>query len=612
MMTHASVTALQVTDEDFLVASLIERCPKAMMIRELMANAIEAARLAPEGQRLIEISSQVIDDVPKLTIWNTGPGMDAAELLHISNIASSIGKERSLTANFGMGAKVASLPSNQRGIRYRSCKFGRVHEVILCKRDGIYGRLRRYHPDTGEYLEVIDATELSESEGRALDHDWTEVVLLGNEADQNTVSDPYNGDPDQDTQWLATYLYHRFYRLRDDVRVTLYEGTHKLDGKRRFSPISARLNVFEKHQTVDAANGIKIHYLYDAPYDKATGSGHNKSISGAVASAVSTCAIIYKDEMYDVRKGRSWTFDAPIFGIPFGAKHISVHIELPDNQAVVPDAYRQFLRHSLGEQLHVSANDFAELVRENRPQWLIEIIRAFAPDSATSDDIRNELQNLLNHLRVRRISPKVVSHGNTNVAPGNGAAADAGGRGSANGSGVDRPRKTPTDLSVLPTGAKRAEMFKNLERAPEIIPLTEDEEIEEKGLKGRAARFVMEAGQLFVNMQYPAISEMRTQLESEYADAPDPEMLRSLAKQHAERTMILRVGRTVVYALAKQLNTEWDQKALDTAASPESLSMAADDFTDALQNVRRDIGRKLRTSRVVAEPDEVAEAIASH
>jgi hypothetical protein len=46
-------------------------------------------------------------------------------------------------------------------------------------------------------------------------------------------------------------------------------------------------------------------------------------------------------------------------------------------------------------------------------------------------------------------------------------------------------------------------MFKNLERAPEIIDLTTDEEIDEKGLKGRAARYVMEAGQLFVNMEYP-------------------------------------------------------------------------------------------------------------
>jgi hypothetical protein len=110
---------------------------------------------------------------------------------------------------------------------------------------------------------------------------------------------------------------------------------------------------------------------------------------------------------------------------------------------------------------------------------------------------------------------------------------------------------------------------------------------------------------LFVNMQYPAIAEMQGQLESEYADA-EPEIIRALAKQHAERTMILRVGRTVVYALAKQLNKEWDQRALETASSPESLSMAADDFTDALQNVRRDIGRKLRMNRLTTETQPLA------
>ena len=593
------VTALEVADEDFLVASLIERCPKTMMIRELMMNAIEAARLAPEGKRQIEISAEPVDGTAKLAIWNTGPGMDAAELLHISNIASSIGQEKSLTGNFGMGAKVASLPSNQRGIRYRSCKLGRVHEVILCKRKGVYGRLRRFHPETGEFLEVVDVTDLAAEEPRPLDFDWTEVLLLGNEADQDTVKDPYNGDPEQDAQWLATYLYHRFYRLPPGLRVILAEGTHKLDGNRPFLPIPARLHLFQKYETVECRNGIKIHYLFDAPYDKSSGSGHNKSISGALASAVSTCAVIYKDEMYDLRKSKNWTFDAPIFGVPFGAKHISIHVELPDHYPIVPDAYRQFLRYAQGEQPHLSAKDFADLVRENRPEWLIEIIRSFAPDSATSDDIRNELQNLLNELRVKRTSPKIVFNGTAHVASGSGPGAVMA-KNLGDGSNGDHPRKIPADLTVIPTGAKRAELYKNLERAPEIILLLEDEEIEEKGLKGRAARFVMEAGQLFVNMQYPAINEMRAQLETEYA-AADPEMIRMLSKQHAERTMILRVGRTVVYALAKQLNKEWDQRALETASSPESLSMAADDYTDALQNVRRDIGRKLRTARVVME-----------
>lgn len=606
-MLSSAVSALQIADDAFLVASLIERCPKTMMIRELTMNALEAAKMAPEGQRLVEFSVKDIDGVPKLTIWNTGRGMDGHELLRICDIASSIGKEKSLTGNFGMGAKVASLPSNQRGMRYRSCKNGRVHEVILCKRDGVYGRLR--YQDGDEFFEVIDVTDTAAGEGRATDHDWTEVVLFGNTADQDTVRNPYNGDPEQDAQWLATYLYHRFYRLPHGLKVQLLKGTHKLDGNRPFLPIPARLGFFEKHETVDAAGGIKIHYLYDAPYEKATGSGHNRSISGAVASAVSTCAIVYRDEMYDVRKGKNWTFDAPIFGIPFGAKHVSIHIELPDDYQAFPEGYRQFLRYSQGEQAQVQASDFAELVRENRPNWLLELIRSLAPDSSTNDDIRNELQNLLNHLRVKRFSPKLGPNGNANAASGGGPGSESS-RGSAGGGtgGGEGTRQKPTDLSTLPTGAKKAEMFKNLERVPEIIPLYEDAEIEEKSIKGRAARYYMEASTIFVNMQYPAIADMRAQLEAEYAGAHDVEIMRSLANQHAERTMVLRVGRTVVYALAKQLNKEWDQKALETASSPESLSMAADDFADSMQSVRRAIGKALRVSRGGSEATDATEA----
>jgi hypothetical protein len=418
----ATVTALEVVNEPFLVASLIERCPKTAMVRELMMNALEAARFAPEGRRLVEISATPINGTPKLTIWNTGPGLDAVELQRICNIASSLGKEQSLHGNFGMGAKVASLPSNQRGMRYRSCKHGKVHEVILCKLDGVYGILRRHDQETGDYLEVIDVTEIAEGDGRSLTEDWTEVLLHGNEEKQDTAKDPYNGDPEQDAQWLATYLYHRFYRLPDGVKVTLLKGTHKLDGNRGFSPIPGRLSFFERHETVACANGIKIHYLYDSPYP---GTGHNNSIKGAVASAVSTCALIYKDEMYDLRKGKNWTFDAPIFGIPFGPRHISVHIELPDDYPIVPDGYRQFLRYAQGEQPNVVATDFAELVRDQRPEWLIELIRSLAPDSPTSDDIRNELQSLLNNLRVRRVSPRVTLNGAAHVTNGSGPASEA-------------------------------------------------------------------------------------------------------------------------------------------------------------------------------------------
>jgi hypothetical protein len=296
----------------------------------------------------------------------------------------------------------------------------------------------------------------------------------------------------------------------------------------------------------------------------------------------------------------------PIFGIPFGPKHISVHIELPDNYPVLPEGYRQALRYVAGEQPQVQVSHFADIVREHRPQWLIELIRSFAPESSSNDEIRDELQKLLNDLRVRRSSPKVSADGQSPVTTGSGPASDAGRDHSASGSNGEGARHKPTDLSILPTGAKRADLYKNIDRAPEIRLLREESEIEEKQLKGRAARYYLDSNDLFVNMQYPAIAEMSAQLEAEYASASDPELMRSRALEIAETTMIRRVGRTVVFALAKQLNKEWAHKDVETASSPESLSMAADDFAYAMPNARRAMGKTFPAKRKTEIPSSVS------
>ena len=83
MSNSPNVTALRVADEDFLVASMIERCPKTMMIRELVMNAIEATVNAPSGEQTIELMPKLIGGVEKLCIWNSGPGMSSEELHQI-------------------------------------------------------------------------------------------------------------------------------------------------------------------------------------------------------------------------------------------------------------------------------------------------------------------------------------------------------------------------------------------------------------------------------------------------------------------------------------------------------------------------------------------------
>ena len=594
-MTAASITPIQIDDTDFLVATTIERCPRMMMIRELAKNALEAASQAPGGQRQVIFRTVDFGETPKLAIWNTGPGMDADELYRMCDLASSIRKEKGLDANFGMGAKVASLPSNKHGMIYRSCKAGVVNEVIICQRDGRYGRLRRDLGD-GSFSEVINVTELAQEEGYDLSHDWTEVRLLGNDEEQETARAPYNGDPVVDAQWLATYLYHRFYRLPEGVRVTLLAGTHKLgDGTRAFEPLPRRAaaGAFGRTETVDAPGGIKIHYFYDPPYDKAP--SHNRSISGAIQSALSLAGVVYKDELYDVKTGRAWSINAPLFGIPFGSKHISVHVELPDDAPVLPEAYRQFLRYQSGEQDTVQATHFGDLVAQHRPQWLIDLIRSFAPESTSSDEIRDELQKLLDDFRVRRVAPRTTPSGikfvDSTTGVGNQPTREGDG-----GGGGSRPKTKHVDLNLAPQGSKAADLWKDRERAPEIVLLRTPEEIDEKQLRARAARYY-ENGQLFLNMLYPSIGEMREALEASYATVADLDSMREAAVRQAEKSTVLRVGRAVVFALAKQLNKEWDSDAVRHALAPESLSLAADDFYDSIQSARRSMGRQFRPNR---------------
>lgn len=595
MTNELSVTPLQIDDTDFLIASTIDRCPKTMMIRELTQNALEAASEAADNRKQVVFKVVDFDGVPKLAIWNSGPGMDAQELFQMCDLASSIRKQKGLDANFGMGAKVASLPSNRLGMIYRSCKAGTVSEVILCQRDGRYGRLHR-RLDSGEVTDVIDVTDLAKDEGYNLEDDWTEVRLLGDHEVQDTALNPYDGNPICDAQWLATYLYHRFYRLPEGVKVVFNSGTHKLGlGTRNFETMlgRAKAGVFERVDTVDGPGGIKIHYFYDPPYEKSP--SHNRSISGSIQSALSTGGVVYKNELYDVKTGRGWSINAPMFGIPFGSKHISVHVELPDDYLVRPEGYRQFLRYLGGEQQQVHFTDFGDIVAQYRPNWLIELIRSFAPESQSSDDIRDELQKLLDDLRVKKVSPRITNPGmiqvDSNAGVGTQITKDGG-----IGGGALQPRTKHTDLNVAPTGAKSADLWKDRERAPEIIFLRTAEDIDEKQLRGRAGRYY-ENGQLFINMQYPSIAAMQEALELHYATVADIDNMRNAARLQAEKTMILRVGRAVVFALAKQLNKEWDHDSMKQALMPESLSLAADDFIDSLQSARRSMGRMFRPNR---------------
>ncbi len=565
MSDPAMIAPLRVANEAFLVSSMIERCPKTMMIRELVVNGLEAAEHAPGHLRRVIIGSRMQEGARKLCIWNTGPGMTAAELLKITDLASSLRKQNSLDRNFGMGAKVASLPSNRHGLRYRSCAGGRVSEVMLGYRDGTYGRLRQ----GPESAEVIDATEACRTEGGYdLSFDWTEVLLCGNAPKQDTVAAPYDGAPQVGPDWMGHYLETRFFRLPSDVTLTLMPEIWGGAAPRDMVGLDGRRAQFGRTETRTTPSGVKIHYYFDPPE-----GGSTRSAAGAIAPGTARSSVVFRNEMYDLRGGETWLHDAPVYGIPFGAKFCSVFVELPDEYPVWPEGYRQFLRFRGNDQRQVQLTDFSALVRAYIPGWLAEIIRAFGPRQAQYvAEISDELRALLAELGVQAQSPAPTALPAAAAKP----------------AAVKPPS---TETAAQPQSASKEPPKPKppvFERPPEIIGLRSSEMIKERALEGRAAKFYPQSHQIFINLSYPAIEEMASALVLEHgldSDNDDEEAVRRIATEVAEWCLTKRVTRALVYSLAKK-GLGWRPEEVTRGQSPESLSLVADDWAGLMDTAR--------------------------
>ena len=212
--------ALVFSNIPFAVTSLIDRAPHWTMIRELSMNAIEAAAQA-SGEKIVQWTTGSYKGVRKAVIWNTGPGMSPRELKAATDLACEINKFLGLDENFGVGAKVSSLANNKLGMRFRSCKAGRVSEVMLGydPQKKQYVRFE-YELKNGASDTVIDVTAAAIREGKRVDFDWTEVMLLGNSEGQDTAARPFANELTE-TTYVATALYRRFYRLPEGVKLRL-------------------------------------------------------------------------------------------------------------------------------------------------------------------------------------------------------------------------------------------------------------------------------------------------------------------------------------------------------------------------------------------------------
>ncbi len=149
-----------------------------------------------------------------------------------------------------------------------------------------------------------------------------------------------------------------------------------------------------------------------------------------------------------------------------------------------------------------------------------------------------------------------------------------------------------------PEGAQVSLSSKALERIPDVKILLDPEQIADKLLKGRAGKFYKDGQELFINGLYPVVERMAAELESEFVGTADPEEIREAALRASRKCMAFRVGKVVCFALSKRLAEDWSVDDLDTATSPESLSMAADDYRQSLTVGKKWVKELLKVNQV--------------
>ncbi|ABS15986.1 MULTISPECIES: hypothetical protein [Brucella/Ochrobactrum group] len=293
---------------------------------------------------------------------------------------------------------------------------------------------------------------------------------------------------------------------------------------------------------------------------------------------------------------------------------MTIEIVLPDS-AALPNQYRDALT-TVEDRSILNTDDFSGYVRELMPEWVKDVIReAHPPSDENLDDLQSDLQKLLDEFRLPTptYSKSLKSTERTDQSDeGLDEAEKADLDPLANeedrflrGEGHSGNRATSKKIRKAPEGAKLSKEAQALERAPTIEILRELSEIEAKGIKGRAGKYYRDAQTLFVNGLYSAVDRMTSELELHFAGQAEPEALRGIILSAAQRSTAYRVGKATCYAISKRLADDWPLEDLERATSPESLSLAADDYHQSLNAARKWIRSELKVKGFLEDETEM-------
>ena len=284
-------------------------------------------------------------------------------------------------------------------------------------------------------------------------------------------------------------------------------------------------------------------------------AGRSLLDSGALLPSHGIGGVVFQDEIYALLAGSAWSSSAASFGIPYGARHVTLLLEVPKDWGLIPDTYRQFLRRADGTPDAFTVDRFAETIQALCPGWIRRRLSQLGKRPTMNSRLEREIADI------------------------------------ARSVGVEANWQSGSLELSCRSGAQMT--------ISEVICLGDTREIADRWLTDRAAECSSSSEQLFLNCAYPPVLELRSALETYlkneigFVDA----RLQILAGIAAERRLLRRILRAVVLAFAKRdLRNLWSDEHCEKAMSPEALTAASETICEEMAPALAEIKFRLEFS----------------
>ncbi|WP_195930310.1 ATP-binding protein [Hyphomicrobium album] len=426
---------LAIVGASHFVNRMFEACGNFQWAREFLKNSLEAG--ATKVEFGIEWQAVEKDGVYRRTISDNGAGMARDELLRFfSTLGEGAKRIGGVHDNFGVGAKIASLPWNPEGVVVISYKEGRASmiriqldvdaaEYELLEFRSPKGAAYAINPDEVDWGDGVNWGEVSPAWAR--EHGTTIVLLGSEEAPDTVLGNPKAGE--KDIKGLSVYLNSRFWDLNEpEVTVVELRSERKTawptsaddrDDARR--PNNRRIRGAKYYLADVSAGKGELAHQSILPLDEGRVQAHWYLWEGerpnihSYAKKPGYIAVKYKDELFELSMHKAhfrW------FGIadPQVQQNLTIILEptLFDPQIAMWGVYPDQSRNRLmfagnGEKgIGLPLSDWGFDFSDNMPQEIRDAILAARGDGNNTLEDEEYRKRLQDKFGTRWLTTKLV------------------------------------------------------------------------------------------------------------------------------------------------------------------------------------------------------------